>query len=130
MCSSDLWGRTFVGGEGVIYEFDLDGYSNAGTLQRFLVRTAHLAEGEVEMANLRMHVKRGVGTYETEPLIRVRCLRDNQRMSRWVTRGLGLTGQKHMVKEFGGFGCAHRHQFEIVCTDDVPVEIVKVEANM
>lgn len=125
------WGRTFVGGDGVIYEFDLAGYSNAGQLQRWLVRTAHLSDlGEVEVANLRMHIKRGIGSNETEPTIGVRCRRDNKRWSRWVRRGLGLAGDHHMTKEFGGFGPAYSHQFEIAVTDDCEVELVRAEANV
>ena len=122
------WDRTFVGGEGAVYEIDTANHNNVGVTQRFLVRTAHISElGEVAIENLRLRVKRGVGTYVVSPTISVRCNRDNRGWSNWVRKGLGKTGAYPMNLEFGSFGHGHAFQFEVEVTDDCQVELVKMQ---
>lgn len=126
-----LWDRTFVGGNGVIYEFDYDGYSNAGNRSRFLLRTAHLSRlGEVEVSNLRLRVMRGIGDYDGAPVISIRAKRDGKPWTRWVRKSLGLAGNNMPFIEFGSFGWGTSWQFEIECSDDCPIEIAQFEAQL
>jgi hypothetical protein len=125
------WDRVFVGGEGRICAFDPDGHTNAGQAQRMLLRTGHMSHlGEVRIDNVRIRVKRGVGSHEEQPVLGLRARRDNGAWSRWVRKGLGRIGDGMMFLEFGGMGCGHSWQFEIEVTDDCPVEIVKMQAQV
>jgi hypothetical protein len=126
-----MWGETFVGGDdGIIYRLAPEKFSHAGSTQRFLVRTAHWdALGEVSIDNLRIRLKRGLGSHEGEPKIMVRCNRDNREFGRWIERGLGKQGHRSMTLEFGGFGIAQTFQFEIAVTDDCPIEIAKADVQ-
>lgn len=126
-----LWGRVFVGGEGKIYELTTNSYYNGGELSRMLFRTAHFSElGEMRIDALRIRFRRGLGTYSAQSKVSIRANRDNKGFGSWVRRGFGLAGQREMVVQFGGFGCAHTWQFEVMVTDDVPAEITKVEAQV
>lgn len=126
-----LWGRVFVGGEGKIYELTPNTYYQGGNLSRMLFRTAHFSElGEMRIDQLRMRFRRGLGTYTSKSKISVRANRDNKGFGSWVRRDFGLRGEREMVIHFGNFGCAHTWQFEVQITDDVPVEIVKMEAQI
>jgi hypothetical protein len=127
-----LWGQTFVGGDdGWIWKLDGTVHSNGGGIQRFLVRTGHWDEvGECSVDDLRVRIKRGVGSYTAAPTILVRANRDNGGFGPWVQGSLGLSGQREMLIRFGGFGIAHSWQFEIQCTDNAPIELVKAEALM
>lgn len=125
-----LWGETFVGGEGKIYKFNDTIHSNAGQTQRWLVRTGHWdGLGEASIDNLRLRIKRGVGSNETEPKFMVRCNRDNRGFGRWNYKGLGRLGNRSMEIEFGGFGIANSFQWEFACTDDCEIELVKAEVQ-
>lgn len=126
-----LWGETFVGGDdGWIYRLAPGVFNNAGMTQRWLVRTAHWDElGEASIDNLRLRIKRGIGSYEAEPKIMVRCNRDNRGFGRWIERGLGKMGNRSMTLEFGGFGIANSFQFEIASTDDCAIELAKAEVQ-
>lgn len=127
----DLWGRSFVGARGKIYELTEDSRYIAGNISRFLMRTAHLSQlGEIRIDRMRIRVKRGTGTYTTAAKIGLRANRDNKSLSPWRHKSLGLAGQREMNIEFPGFGAAHTWQFEIEVTDDTPVEIVKLEAQL
>ncbi len=128
-----IWGRNFVGGNGRVYELDVDTYDNDGEVQRMLGRTAHLdIWGESRVNNLRIRIKRGGGgsTNEVNPTISVRAIRDNHTPTRWVRRPLGKAGHRHMSIEFGNFGCAHTWQFEYYVTDACEVELVKMDAQV
>jgi len=121
--------QMYVGGEGKIYRFVKNDYWLAGAPTRMLGRTSHVGEGgPVEIQNLRMQVKRGVGGNATQPLIKVRCKRDNKTWTNWKEKGLGKAGDGFMFLEFGGYGIGHSFQFEWSITDNCPVEIRKVEA--
>lgn len=125
-----LWGRHFAGGEGKIYEFTEDNHSIAGGVQRYLMRTAHLAEqSEINIDNLRITARRGIGSNTTEPTIMIRCNPDNKGFGRWAKKGLGKKGDRTMVMEFGGFGSGSTFQFEIACMDDCPIDIRKLEVQ-
>lgn len=121
-----LWGRHFIGGAGKIYELKGTVYQNAGQTQRVLIRTAHFDQaGEVRIDNVRLRVKRGVGSHTVDPAIRLRVTRDNSRTTVWRSKGLGLTGDTYQNIEFGGMGIGHSFQVEIDMTDAAEFELVK-----
>lgn len=123
-----LWNRTFVGGEGVIYEVDEDHFTIDGAPQRWLLRTGYMADGNgVEINGFRLMVTRGHGGPASEGSIMVRCRRDHRPWSNWIKRGLGRSGQSAPLINFGNFGQAHSFQFEIMTTDDVKVDLMKAE---
>mgnify|MGYP001576753000 FL=1 len=136
-CSyEEIWGRRFVGGNGVIYELDTDVYSNVGQTQRMLGRTAPMDHwGPAFVDNVRMRVKRGVGSSSSEddkpPKIAFRAIRDGKRRTKWKYRSLGRPGDTYNMIQFGGMGHAmSTFQFEWQITDPVSAEIVKLEAEV
>lgn len=121
--------RHFVGGEGRIFELDPAVYTNDGRTQRWRCRSAHIdAWGESEVQNLRIRVKRGVGTYDADATIKVRVHRDDKAVTRWVQRSLGKSGDRNMILEFGAMGQAQLWQFEYEVTDAVELEVSAVQA--
>lgn len=119
-----IYGNVYVGGEGKIYRLDKTSFTNGGTLQRMLGRTAHFSDlGEIRIDNLRLRLKRGAGTNATEGTISLRAKRDNKNWTSWKRKGLGRAGQNEMFVEFGNFGCGHTWQFEWFVTDNIPVEV-------
>lgn len=125
-----LWGRTFIGGEGRIYEVSTSAFAHAGATQRWLVRTAHMSAGDqVHVKALRLHLKRGIGTNTFDPQISVRCSRDGRPFGVRIQRGLGKAGQRKPMIEFGQFGIAHTFQFEISTAADCDVQLVKAEVQ-
>jgi hypothetical protein len=128
-----MWGRHFVGGDGKVLELSESTYQNDGVTQRMLGRTGHLDEwGESNVQNVRLRLHRGDGSVnaETPPQLRLRALRDNKKYTRWVSKSLGLAGQRDMVIEFGPMGFANTWQFEWMVTDNIPVEVVTMEAQV
>ena len=126
------WGRHFVGGEGKVYELKMDTYTNDSKQQRVLLRTAPIdAWGESRIDNLRVRVKRGiVGSNDEEPVIHIRSRRDNRNWSNFRTRGLGKAGKSDQVQEFGGFGCGHTHQFEVMIQANCELELVSMQVQI
>ncbi len=127
-----MWGRDFVGGNGKIYELDVNTFDNAGQVQRVLGRTGHIDKwGETRVDNLRIRIKRGVvDSNAAEPLIGLRARRDNSKWTRLKTKSLGRYGDREMVIEFGGMGTAHTWQFEYAVTDRCEVELVNMQAQL
>lgn len=123
---AEQWGRHFIGGQGKIWELDPATFQNDGQTQRLLGRTAHVGEYEVRVDNVRMKIRRGVGG-ASNPQIGLRCRRDNGVWTPWHFKGLGKTGDRHMILEFGGYGCGHSFQFEWVCTDNCQVELSRLQ---
>jgi len=124
-----LWDRTFIGGEGKIYEFDDTVYSHAGAVQRWLVRTSHMTSGNAaQVKNFRLQLKRGLGDSNATPAkVRVRCSRDARAFGPWITRDLGMAGDRIQFKEFGHFGTATSFMWEISVTDDCRLDLIKAE---
>lgn len=125
-----LWGKTFVGGEGKIYELDPLSYSNDGQVQRSYLRTAHFdTAGTMRCDGVRLTLKRGVGTYEESPQIMLRSNADNRGWSNWQSRELGKIGDNMLIIEFGAQGTADTWQFEIFMTDDAPFELRRMQLD-
>jgi hypothetical protein len=127
-----LWNEVFVGGEGKIYKLTPGTYQNDGTLQRWLIRTSHVSQGnELSIKNFRLQLKRGVGGNPAgpPPQVRVRCRRDARSFGPWISRDLGVPGDNIQFKEFGSFGIGTTFMWEIMCADNCPVNLVKAEVK-
>lgn len=123
-----IWDKTFIGGEGKIYQLDTSLFTNAGIPSQWLIRTAHLTMGNAgHVKAFRLIVKRGMGGSATESKIWVRCSRDGKPFGTKMYRSLGKAGQRQMTLEFGQFGIASHFQFEIGCTDNVDVQLLKAQ---
>lgn len=126
-----IWGKHYVGCAGRVCRFDFDTFSNEGRTQRMMLRTAHLDKwGPGEIVNVRARLRRGVGDNTINPVIGIRCRRDNKVWTRLVKRGLGKSGEREPFIEFGPMGKGHTFQFEIIVTDDALVELVKLEVQV
>lgn len=121
------WQKTYVGGVGKIWELDAATFQNDSQSQRVIGRTAHVGDYELRADNVRMKIKRGVGSNTVDPKIMLRCKRDNGVWSKWKVKGLGKAGHGLMDIEFGGYGCAHDFQFEWACTDNCQFELARLE---
>lgn len=125
-----LWDKVFIGSNGKVYELTTSTYNHGGDVARWLIRTGHISEGEKTLMNgFRLQVKRGIGGNDSAPTIRVRCSRDGRPFGTWIRRTLGRAGERVQMLEFGAFGDAYTHQFEISCTDDCAIELVKAEVK-
>lgn len=124
----NIWGKTFVGGKGKIYQLDPTAQNNDGGTQRAYVRTAHFDNlGTIRIDAVKMTMKRGVGTYTQNPKIMMRTNPDNKGFGMLQTRYFGLRGEPFMNIEFGGQGVADTWQFEIAVTDDCPFELRRLQ---
>lgn len=127
----NIWGKTFVGGLGKIYELDPRTYTNDGFPQRVYMRTAHFDSlGPAEISGVRATIKRGVGTYTQAPKVMFRSNPDNKGFGLLQMRDLGLTGQGEMIIEFGAQGVANTWQFEFFMTDDSPFELRRLQVEV
>jgi hypothetical protein len=125
-----MWGKTFVGGRGKIYELDSATYSNDGAVQRAYCRSAHFdTEGTLRVDGVKITLKRGVGTYETSPKLMFRSNPDNMGWSTWQFAELGNTGADLLFIEYGQQGTADTWQFELSMTDSAPFEIRKMQLD-
>lgn len=126
-----LWGRTYIGGAGKIYELTEETYNTGGSPQRMYLRTAHYSElGLIRIDSLRLTLKRGLGSYTQAPQLGLRVNRDNQGFGNWQWIDLGLTGHNQFVQRtLGEQGDGDTFQFEFMCSDDCPIEIRKIEAE-
>lgn len=126
-----LWGKTFVGGQGKIYELRPDTYQNDGAVQRVYCRTAHYdTTGTMRVDGVRLTLKRGVGSYTFNPKIMFRSKPDNSNWSIWQYRDLGNTGAPDLIVEFGAQGIADTWQFEIVMTDNAAFELRRMQLDV
>ena len=126
-----IWGKTFIGGEGQIYEMSNDVYNNAGMVQRAYVRTAHFDTlGAMRIDAIRMTIKRGPLGQKADPVIMLRTNPDNQGFGNIQYESLGTAGQRDFVIEFGAQGIADTWQFEISVSDDVPFELRRLQASV
>jgi hypothetical protein len=125
-----LWGKTFVGGAGKIYELTDAIHNNGGEVQRMFCRTAIYKEAkDLRINDLRLTVKRGTGTYTTSPKVAMRVNPDQQGFGLWQFMELGESGDDQMLLYFGAQGTASTWQFEFMVTDDCDVEIRQLEID-
>jgi hypothetical protein len=125
-----LWGKIFVGGEGRVYEMTPDAFTLAGGTQRWLVRTAHLAMGnQAHIKAFRLQIKRGIGSSSEAPDISVRCSRDGRPFGNRIRRSLGKAGQRLQMIEFGAFGIGSTFQFEISCSANCDIQLMRAEVK-
>ena len=75
-------------------------------------------------------LKRGVGSYTSNPKIAFRSNPDNKGFGLWQFRELGLKGAPDMVIEFGAQGIADTWQFEWYVTDDCAFEMRRLQADV
>lgn len=126
-----MWGKTYVGGYGKIYELSSETNNNDGMVQRCYVRTGHYdTVGTMRVDGVRMTLKRGVGNYDFNPKIMFRSNPDHKGWSNMQVRDLGKTGEEYMIIEFGAQGIADTWQFEISITDDCPFEMRRLQLNV
>lgn len=126
-----IWGRTFVGGEGKIYELKDTTYTNDGQPQRAYVRTgSYDTLGTMRVNAVRFTLKRGAGSYESSPKLSFRSNGDKKGFNNWQTRELGRTGEEFMLIEFGGQGTADTWQFEWFVTDNCPFEMRRMQLDV
>ncbi len=125
-----LWGRHFVGGNGCVHELKLDAFDNAGERRRVLGRTAHINwNTPARIDDVRVQVKRGVSGYDANPpKIRIRCLRDQTKWTRWIERDLGKSGDRAQEIRLGPMGDADTFQFEWEVTQASEVEVLGMQA--
>ncbi len=125
-----MFGKTFIGGEGKIYQLDPDTYNNDNEIQRAYVRTAHFDSlGSSRIDKVRMTLKRGVGSYTENPKITFRANPDNRGFNNIQTRDLGNTADGDMIIEFGSQGIADTWQFEWSVTDNVEFELRRLQVE-
>ncbi len=127
-----LWGRHFVGGDnGIVYEMTDAVHSIDGATQRMLFRTGHHDQGgTMQVDGVRIRCRRGTGTYQSEGALQFRSIRDGQFKTKWQSRSLGKAGDKQFYLSFPAQGTAKTWQFEYFVTDDVPVDVVKLEIDI
>ncbi len=122
-------GRTFIGVENGVAEMRRDVHDNLGATMRTLFRSAHVDEwGPSRVDNVRVRVKRGVGSYTgPRPQIGLRMRRDGRSWTTWTWRDLGRPGERDMVIEFGPQGMGDTWQMEVAVTDEVEVQFVRAQ---
>ena len=126
-----MFGKTFIGGQGKVYELDPKTYSNDNNTQRAYIRTAHFDSlGASRIDRVRMTIKRGVGSYDTNPKIMFRSNPDNRGFNNVQTRDLGNKADDNMIIEFGSQGIANTWQFEWSVTDDCEFELRRLQIDV
>lgn len=126
----NAWGKTFIGGQGKIYQLSQTAFDNDGQTQRAYVRTAHYDSGPMIINSVKLTLKRGVGTYTTNPKLAFRSNPDNKGFGNMQLRELGFRGASEMTIEFGGQGAADTWQFEMWMTDSADFEIRKMQLDV
>lgn len=97
-------------------------------LNRWLVKTGNIRfNAEVNVDDVRLTLKRGIGSNDAEPVMWVRASKDGKPFGKPKKVGLGKAGDGILVKMLGGFGSAREWQFEFTSTDDCEIELRKCE---
>lgn len=128
----NIWGRTLIGGDGVIYELDSAVHAINGLPQRLLWRSQHIERQDAMwINNVRLRVKRGLAdSNAAASLVGLRFSRDARGFGRRINRSLGLSGDRMQHLDFGGMGVGQLLQIEIVVTDDCPVELAGLRLDI
>jgi hypothetical protein len=124
----NIWGRTLIGGDGVIYELDAATHAT----QRLLWRSQHIERGDAMwINNVRLRVKRGLAdSNAAASLVGLRFSRDARGFGRLVNRDLGRAGDRAQHLDFGNMGVGQLLQIEIVVTDDVQVDLAGLQLDV
>lgn len=126
-----VWGKTFVGGYGKIYQADSMTYNNDGLIQRMYIRTPDYSEnGIIRINRLLVWAKRGVGSNTKNPTLMMRSNQDGKGFGRWQKQSLGRAGDNQFFIQFGAQGIAHTWQFEFMVTDDCEIELRDIKADI
>lgn len=124
---ASMWGRTFVGGDGVVYELSKDYLDNDGLPLRPLWRSGHIDIGTelMRIDDFRMRVKRGVGSNDDTiaPQLSMRINKNNTGFGRLQRIDLGRPASREMIKRIGPMGIMDTVQFEIIMTDSAQFEV-------
>lgn len=120
--------RTFVGGDGVIYEVVRDSWWHDSTPLPMRVRTGHYMDGQIRIDDMLLKVKRGVGPMNgLPPKFRFRCQRDNRTYTRWIERTLGDAAKTDMEAYLGAMGTAASWQFDMEVSGNCDVQVRSLE---
>src|SRR5574340_718538 len=123
-----LWGRTFVGGAGKVYELKTNVYQNDSVVQRVKWRSGNLDFGPVAIDNLKLRLKRGLSTSNADrKLISIRVSLDGRMWTKWFRQDLGRYGENEMWIDTGSMGCADTFQIEVDMTDAAEFELIKMK---
>lgn len=100
---------------GRIGELSLSAQTDFGTVIPAVIRTGHL-DRDVDLRKachaVRLTMRRGQTASTTEPKIAVRYRDEDDVWSNPIHVGLGLTGDRHIVKEIRSLGTYRRRQWE------------------
>lgn len=122
-----IWGRTFVGGEGKVYEMSKSFLDNDGLPLRPLWRSGHMDAGgeRLRIDDFRIRAKRGVGQNSDviAPMLSLRVNKDNEGFGRYIRVTLGRPADRIMVKRLGPLGVMETVQFEVQMTDTAEYEV-------
>lgn len=123
--------KTLVGGQGKIYILDPAVANNNGAVQRAYARTAHFDSfGTIRINKVRITMKRGVGSYTTNPKITFRSNPDNKGFGNKQIRELNFTGKTEQIIEFGEQGIGTSWQFEWSVSDDCQFDMRRVQMEI
>lgn len=132
-CYAEPWNVHFVGSktDGKIYAMSLEANSDEGVPVRAVLQTGHMSHGTLKNKRsheLRVRAKRGVVSSDN-PSLMFRY-RDNGRYwSQEKILSLGETGQTDMVLRHQRSGIYRTRQYELSCTDSVPLIFVDAEED-
>ena len=131
-CSvAKIWGKTYVGGQGKIYECTGNAYTNAGNIQRIYFRTPMYIEGgRTRINKLMLWGKRGTGTNTSEAYIMMRSNQDGKGFTHWQRYPLGRAGDNNFFMQFPAQGVAYSWQFEFMVSDNCDVQLRELKADI
>lgn len=126
-----IWNKSYIGGDGCIYELDNTVFNNNGLVQRCLARTAHYnaVGGALQIDDARIRLNRGNinPNSKVDPTLMFAYNRDNMGLQPYIEKSLGKAGITFPMLTIGAMGQADTFQFEIVVTDECPVDITVLE---
>lgn len=128
VCWVPDWSSHIVGGRtgGKLYNFSSDYYDDAGDLIRMQKLTGFIDYGVHNVKRseeISFRAKRGVGGISRDPKLQVRWNDDNKRWSNWKHLSLGQEGDSNIMMKLHRTGIYKARQYEIVCSDSVPIAI-------
>lgn len=128
------WRRSFVGGNGCIYEIDKGSQTNAGMIQPLRWRSSPIVSDgsfKLRVNDLSLKILRGgIPADVDRSTVSVRFWKDDAGPDRWIRRDLGDMGERYPVLSFPGCGEASTWQVEVEVTDAAPVEIRSISVDM